>query len=138
MRTNLLQERKVEGEEMTVNLTKNQKAGISGYLEILKKNYKDMILRVVLFGSVARGESDEESDIDILVVLKNGGRKLRDEISMASFDSILNNNVILSPIVMEKKIYEWHKKYRDPLYNSIERDGIDLWMKRLRLLSKSV
>jgi predicted nucleotidyltransferase len=40
---------------------------------------------VVLFGSVGRGESDEQSDTDILVVLKNGGNKLRGEISMAMF-----------------------------------------------------
>lgn len=118
------------------NLTKNQKAAVLGYLQILQKKYRDKIEQVVLFGSVGRGESDEESDIDILVVLKNGGRKLRDEISMASFDSILNNNVILSPIVMDKKIYEWHKKYRDPIYNSIERDEIDLWMKRPESLLK--
>lgn len=91
-------------------------------------------MQVVLFGSVARGKYEEESDIDILVVLKNGSRKVRDEISMASFDLILKNDVILSPLVMDKKTYEWHKKYRDPLYNSIERDGIDLWTKRQELL----
>lgn len=119
---------------MTFNLTKNQKAAVLGFLEILQKKYRDKILKVVLFGSVARGKYDEESDIDILVVLKNGSRKLRDEISMASFDLILKNDVILSPLVMDKKTYEWHKKYRDPLYNSIERDGIDLWIKRQELL----
>jgi predicted nucleotidyltransferase len=43
---------------------------------------------VVLFGSVGRGESDEQSDTDILVVLKNGGNKLRGEISMAMFEVI--------------------------------------------------
>lgn len=122
---------------MAFSLTKKQKAAISGYLEILQKKYQDKILQVVLFGSVARGESDEESDMDILVVLKNGDNELRDEISMASFDIILTDNVILSPIVMDKKTYEWHKRYKDPLYNSIKRDGIDLWTKRPELLSKS-
>lgn len=122
---------------MAFNLTEKQKAAISGYLEILQKKYQDKILQVVLFGSVARGEFDEESDMDILIVLKNGGNELRDEISMASFDIILTNNVILSPIVMDKKTYGWHKRYKDPLYNSIKRDGIDLWTKRPGLLSKS-
>lgn len=36
---------------------------------------------IVLFGSVGRGESDEQADTDIFVVLKNGGNKLRGEIS---------------------------------------------------------
>jgi len=119
------------------HLTKDQRATVFGYLKILQEKYRDKIGQVVLFGSVARGESDEESDVDIMIVLKNGSRKLRDEISMASFDLILRNNVILSPMVMDRKTYEWHKKYRDPLYNDIERDGIDLWTKKQRLLSKS-
>jgi len=108
-------------------LTKEQKAAVFAYLRILQEKYRDKIEQVVLFGSVARGEFDEESDVDIMIVLKNGSRRLRDEISMASFDLILRNNVILSPMVMDRKTYEWHKKYRDPLYNSIKRDGIDLW-----------
>jgi predicted nucleotidyltransferase len=116
--------------EMALNLTEKQKVTISQYLEILHKKYRNIILQVILFGSAARGELDEESDIDILVILKNGDNKLRDEISMASFEMILNNNVILSPIVMDKKTFEWHKRYKDPLYNSIKRDGINLWMKK--------
>ncbi|GFP35267.1 uncharacterized protein HKBW3S43_01059, partial [Candidatus Hakubella thermalkaliphila] len=91
------------------NLTKNQKAALQGYLGILQRNYQDKILQVVLFGSVARGECDQESDIDLLVVLKNGDRRLRDEISMASFDLILKYDVILSPMVMDRETYEWHK-----------------------------
>ncbi len=117
-------------------LTKDQKAAVLGYLNILKKKYEDKIGQVVLFGSAARGESDEESDIDILIVLRNGDNKLRDEISMAAFEIILKNNTILSPIVLDKKTFSWHKRYKDPLYNSIKRDGIDLWTKRPELLSK--
>ena len=81
--------------------------------------------------------STRNPDVDIMIVLKNGSRKLRDEISMAAFDSILRNNVILSPLVMDRKTYEWHKKYGDPLYNNIKRDGIDLWTSKQRRLSKS-
>jgi predicted nucleotidyltransferase len=119
------------------NLTKEQKAAVVAYLRLLEKKYRDKIEQVVLFGSIARGEFDEESDVDIMIVLKNGSRKLREEISMASFDLILRNNVILSPIVMDRKTYEWHKKNRAPLYNSIKKDGIDLWKSKQRPLSKS-
>ena len=58
----------------------------------------------------------------------NGGQNLKDEISMACFDIMLETEVILSPLVMDEETYEWHKKYRDPLYNQIQKDGIDLWM----------
>ena len=54
----------------------------------------------------------------------------RDEMSMACFDIILETDVILSPLVMDRDSYEWHKHYGDPFYNNIRRDGIDLWMKK--------
>jgi len=50
--------------------------------------------------------------------------------SMACFDIILETDVILSPLVMDRDTYEWHKHYGAPFYNNIRRDGIDLWMKK--------
>jgi predicted nucleotidyltransferase len=119
---------------MALELSKNQKEAIIRYLAILNQKYTGQILEVILYGSVARGESAAESDIDLLIVTTNGGQDLRDEISMACFDIILETDVILSPFVMDEKTYKWHKKYRDPFYNSIQRDGIDLWMKKPEFL----
>ncbi len=119
---------------MALKLNENQKEALSRYLAILRLKYKKQISEVILFGSVARGNPDPESDIDLLVVTANGNQKLKDEISMACFDIILETEVILSPLVMDKVTYEWHRNYRDPLYNNIQRDGIDLWMKKPEFL----
>ncbi|MCK4722375.1 MAG: nucleotidyltransferase domain-containing protein [Dehalococcoidia bacterium] len=51
-------------------LSKNQISALSEYLTILRSNFRDKIVDVLLFGSVARGEYDEESDMDILVIVK--------------------------------------------------------------------
>jgi predicted nucleotidyltransferase len=42
-------------------------------VESLKRILKENLVSVVLFGSVARGEAGEGSDIDLLVVTKNFG-----------------------------------------------------------------
>jgi len=119
---------------MALELNENQKEALSRYLAILRQKYKKQISKVLLFGSVACGNPDPESDIDLLVVTADGDQKLKDEISMACFDIILKTEVILSPLVMDKKTYEWHKKYHDPLYNNIQKDGIDLWTKKPEFL----
>jgi len=111
-----------------IELNRNQKEAIARYLEILSQIYREQIPKVILLGSVARGDFSPESDIDLLIVTANGGQNLKDEISMACFDIMLETEVILSPLVMDEETYEWHKKYRDPLYNQIQKDGIDLWM----------
>jgi len=121
-------------EKTEIRLNTNQREAISRYLSILNQKYKELISEVILYGSVARGESEVESDIDLLIVTENGDQELREEISMACFDIILQTDVILSPLVMDKQTYEWHKRYSDPLYNNVQRDGIDLWMKRREFL----
>ncbi|MEM0192801.1 MAG: nucleotidyltransferase domain-containing protein, partial [Candidatus Korarchaeum sp.] len=44
---------------------------VSMIVESLKAKLGDNLVSVVLFGSVARGEADEGSDIDLLVVLES-------------------------------------------------------------------
>ncbi len=51
---------------------------ITDYQQILNKfkrkllaNYKDELISLVLFGSVARGTTRKESDIDVLIILKD-------------------------------------------------------------------
>ena len=119
---------------MALELNRSQRVAINRYLEILRQKYGEQISEVILFGSIARGDFTGESDIDLLVVTANGDQGLKDEISMSCFDVILETEVILSPLVMDAGTYEWHEKYRDPLYNHIKRDGIDLWKKKPEFL----
>lgn len=41
---------------------------------ILLNKYGTAISQIVLFGSVAKGEVSEESDVDLLIIVKNGDR----------------------------------------------------------------
>ena len=52
----------------------------------------DDIVKIILFGSVARGDDTEESDIDILIVT-SGSDELPDEINSIAVDIILEKDV---------------------------------------------
>jgi len=45
------------------------------YCEILREEFGDRLVGVVLFGSVARGDWDRDSDVDLLLVVKGWKRK---------------------------------------------------------------
>ncbi|NLF11414.1 MAG: nucleotidyltransferase domain-containing protein, partial [Anaerolineaceae bacterium] len=47
-------------------LTANEWTAIDEYLARLQRQFGEQILSVTLFGSKARGDSDAESDIDLL------------------------------------------------------------------------
>ncbi|HEX6383296.1 MAG TPA: nucleotidyltransferase domain-containing protein, partial [Anaerolineae bacterium] len=52
------------------HLAPNERLALQALVERLHLLYGDNLLRVVLFGSKARGDFDDESDLDVLVVVR--------------------------------------------------------------------
>jgi predicted nucleotidyltransferase len=125
-------------ELISIGLNKKIIETLNAYIALLKEKYGENITKIILFGSAARRKRSRESDVDLLIITTNKRQSVKDEISMSAFDIMLKNNIVLSPIVMDKDTYEWYKKYRDPFYNNIMRDGVDIWTKKPERLLKSV
>ena len=82
------------------------------------------IEKIILFGSVARGEDTKESDIDILIITNdvNDDLKIEDDIYSKVMDFLLENEVRISIKMRPIKHYEAHKDF--PFYSNIEEDGV--------------
>lgn len=82
---------------------------------------------IELFGSYARGDQRESSDIDLLVVLKDN--KYRDQV-LAAADSAMaavGYQELLSPVIMDLKHYTKIKKLNSDFYYFINKEGKTLW-----------
>ncbi len=76
-------------------MSDNQKI-LSDLKEHLSQNYDGSINEIVLFGSHARGESTEDSDYDILIVLDNDySAKDEDIILDLCYDINLKYNILI-------------------------------------------
>ncbi|HCJ67758.1 MAG TPA: nucleotidyltransferase, partial [Elusimicrobia bacterium] len=53
-----------------VSLNEKEKLAINELVQSLKKLYGSNLSRIILYGSKARGDATEGSDIDIMIVLK--------------------------------------------------------------------
>ncbi|MBI3180535.1 MAG: nucleotidyltransferase domain-containing protein [Myxococcales bacterium] len=54
-----------------LTLTPAQRSALAEYVGRLKQHFGPRLERAVLFGSRARGDAGEESDIDVLVLLRS-------------------------------------------------------------------
>lgn len=85
--------------------------------------YGSRLVEVILYGSVARGEEHEDSDIDILVLLKgpvNLGDDLMTNIeTLSSFGRDLGH--VISPKPVDAEQYE---TYDCPLFRAVRKEGI--------------
>jgi uncharacterized protein (UPF0332 family)/predicted nucleotidyltransferase len=81
------------------------------------------IEKIILFGSVARGEDTEESDIDMFI-LANDENKIKNDVSDISYDLLLKTGEYISPKIVH---IEHYKKYKDfSFYKNVNKDGIIL------------
>jgi predicted nucleotidyltransferase len=111
-------------------LTSKERDAIEALVRRLKQIYGPQLIKVLLFGSKARGNFDEESDIDLLIVAQfpdkdywQHWRRIIDEAS----DVDLEYDVVISPLVRNENGYDQMRQY-DVLFNrDIDRDGITLW-----------
>lgn len=90
--------------------------------------YGDSIVKIVLYGSYARGDNQIDSDIDIVAIvqgeremLQNGLRSVWD----VSSELELEYGTIVSPTVIP---YAEFEKYKNdlPYYRNIEREGVEI------------
>ena len=62
--------------------------------EFVKAIASDNIIKTILFGSVARGDDTDESDIDILIIIHTDNRQMESMIDKKVVDFILEEEVI--------------------------------------------
>jgi len=110
-------------------LADHEQAALKEFLTKLREQHGSEVVLVSLFGSKVRGDFDEESDIDVLLVVEDRTSQLWEDIVEIETDLMLKYGSVISSLIMGRDNYEWHRRYRAPLYRNIERDGIDLWMR---------
>jgi len=94
------------------------------------------LLQVILFGSVARGDDHEDSDIDVFVLLKDydetGTVKVATKeriLNIASAVEEMNNHqVYISPFIRSEKTYLKNRR-SSLIYFNIADEGILLYEK---------
>ena len=90
---------------------------IQSFLSQLRNYYKDRLVSVVLFGSVARGEETPESDIDILIVARGLSRNYLERVE--EIVKNINYGADIQPVILDVKEASTHR----PLYLDIIEEG---------------
>ncbi len=100
---------------------------IQEFTEQAKAHYGDRLSKIILFGSYARGEANEDSDVDLMLLLNDddvSSNNEKTQIFDISWSLFMKYSIIISALpVSLKKFISTNKA----LYRFIKKEGIYLY-----------
>lgn len=103
------------------------KSLLPGIEKRIRTDFGRKVLKIILFGSYARGDYDNESDIDILVIVDDEEleiyRKKRIELTTYYLDK---EDILLSIVIERASIAERYKNH-SPFLISVHQEGIVIY-----------
>lgn len=99
------------------------------FSEDIKSIIGNKLSQIILYGSYARGEQRENSDIDIMILttlsdaeIEVAERKIFD----LAFDYEMDYGVIINPVIKNEEHFNYWLGAL-PFYNNVKKDGIILY-----------
>ena len=99
------------------------------YIEEIKIIYGMHLRKIILYGSYARGDFTEDSDIDLMILLDISDLDIkgyRHKLSEVTYNFNMDNGTDIKPIAKsERHFNKWVINY--PFYANIDKEGITLY-----------
>jgi uncharacterized protein len=92
----------------------------------LDERFGARVRELSIFGSAARGERHEDSDVDVLVVVDDLSSAERREIAWFSGDLLTRHDVLIAPLAMSTAHRQELHDRELGLSHELDRDGIPL------------
>ena len=107
-----------------LTLHPEEQAWLDEYREALNERHSGTVLRMVIYGSKARGDAREDSDLDVLVIVRNEATALKRLLRRIGYDLAAASWTV--PSIMAYTQGEWDrlKDLRSAYRESVERDGV--------------
>ena len=106
-----------------MELTASEKHIIEEFKRQVEDQFPGELVRLVIFGSKARGDATRESDLDVLVIIRSEDWKLGDQIRSLGYALELERGVVVSIQVMSERYYEELRERGSQFLKAVEREG---------------
>lgn len=95
---------------------------IDFFSEAVRKRLGKNVKKIILYGSRARGDYNDGSDYDFIIIVNKKNPEVENLASAAGYDFLNMYDELAAEIIFDEK--EWNKQRKFPLGINAEREGI--------------
>ena len=96
------------------------------FSQFLKEILGTSLSKVILYGSYARGDYQENSDVDVMILVKMSDaeiKRVENKVYDAAFDIEMCTGIDISPIIKNEEQYEYWVDTL-PFYRNVREEGV--------------
>jgi predicted nucleotidyltransferase len=109
-----------------MKLTSEEQAWLDVYRQVLAEQFSGLVERIIIFGSKARGTSTPDSDLDVLLIIREGDWRLKDALTTPAYDLAVGTDVVPSILAYTEQEWEDRRRLRAPFWQAVDRDGVQV------------
>lgn len=83
----------------------------------------ERLSQIIVYGSYERGDYNDYSDVDVMILVKMSEAEIENEIYDLAFEIEMNTGVDISPVIKNENQYEYWSDTL-PYYKNIKREGV--------------
>jgi predicted nucleotidyltransferase len=109
---------------MSMKLTADEQAWLDAYCQALKEQYPGIVDRMVIYGSKARGDDHSDSDLDVLLIVKNDASHLKRPLRRIGYELAATSDAVPSILAYTQDEWESRRESGAPFQQAVERDAV--------------
>jgi predicted nucleotidyltransferase len=107
-----------------LELTREEQLWLNAYRQALDKKHPGAVHEILIYGSKARGQARAESDLDVLLIVKNEAGGLKRELRRVGYLLAAKTDVLPSVLAYTQEEWESRKRSGSTFRRAVERDAV--------------
>ena len=118
--------RRAKASDLTKGWHPDEQRWLKRFRDTVATKHADAVKDIVLFGSKARGDWNEDSDIDVLLIVRNDAADVQEAIQQIGHELAVPSCAV--PSIVTRTEAEWARlgAMDAAFHGAVERDGVSL------------
>lgn len=107
-----------------LKLTQQEHTWLDDYRKAIEKKHPGVVHEMLIYGSKARGRPHAESDLDVLLIVKNDGGRLKRKLRRIGYLLAATSDVMPSILAYTQEEWENRRRSGSTFRQAVERDAV--------------